>query len=194
MKPICQFGFPCVHELYDDGGDPFCGYPFSKVDLPKTEEDMEKMSSGLLCDFWYDDCPINENVSISKHIKKMLDGLCWWCGGSGETYSLDGRKDLLLCDRSFIWTTCPECGGDGLKTKDQIRREEEAVNALNQRTAEKNVLMRTDCDYCVHAWIKRSTRWEPEDSGCDLEHEMTQDECDLAEVGKCPYFSVIEEA
>ena len=31
-------------------------------------------------------------------------------------------------------------------------------------------------------------------SGCDLEHEMTQDECDLAEVGKCPYFSVIEEA
>jgi len=93
-----------------------------------------------------------------------------------------------LCDRSFIWTTCPECGGDGLKTKDQIRREEE------EHRAENNVLMRTDCDYCVHAWIKRSTRWEPEDSGCDLEHEMTQDECDLAEVGKCPYFSVIEEA
>ena len=52
----------------------------------------------------------------------------------------------------------------------------------------------TDCAYCVHAWIKHSTRWEPEDSGCDLEHEMTQDEADLAEVGKCPYFSVIEEA
>ena len=53
--------------------------------------------------------------------------------------------------------------------------------------------MRTECDYCVHAWTKRSTRWEPEDSGCDLEYEMTQDECDLAEVGRCPYFSVIEE-
>lgn len=125
MKPLCQYGFPCVHELYDVDGDPFCGYPFSKVDLPKTEEDVEKMSSGLLCDFWYDDCPINENVSISKHIKKMLDGLCWECEGSGEGYILDDRKDLLLCDRSLIWTTCPECGGDGLKTKDQIRREEE---------------------------------------------------------------------
>ena len=32
------------------------------------------------------------------------------------------------------------------------------------------------------------------EEGCDLEQEMTQDECDLAEVGKCPYFSVIEEA
>lgn len=42
MKPLCQYGFPCVHELYDDDGDLLCGYPFSKVDLPKTEEDMEK--------------------------------------------------------------------------------------------------------------------------------------------------------
>ena len=79
------------------------------------------------------------SVSISKHIEKMLDGLCWACEGSGETYGLDDRKDLLLCDRSFIWTTCPKCGGDGLKTKDQIRREEEAVNALNQRLAEKGM-------------------------------------------------------
>jgi len=78
-----------------------------------------------------------------------------------------------LCDRSFIWTTCPECGGDGLKTKDQIRREEEAVNALNQRTAEKNVLMRIDCDNYEHAWIKHSTRWESEDSGCDLENQAS---------------------
>lgn len=32
------------------------------------------------------------------------------------------------------------------------------------------------------------------EEGCYLEQEMTQDECDLAEVKKCPYFSVIEEA
>jgi len=56
-----------------------------------------------------------------------------------------------------------------------------------------NEEMCRDCYYCVHAWTKYSTRWEPEDSGCDLEQEMTQDECDLAEVGKCPYFSVLEE-
>ncbi|MPM59653.1 hypothetical protein SDC9_106499 [bioreactor metagenome] len=54
--------------------------------------------------------------------------------------------------------------------------------------------MQTDCGNCEHAWIKCSTGWEPEDSGCNLEDEMTQDECDLAEVGKCPYFSAIEEA
>jgi len=50
----------------------------------------------------------------------------------------------------------------------------------------------SQCWTCAHAWSKPATRWEPEDSGCDLEHEMTQDECDLAEVGKCPYFSAIE--
>lgn len=141
MRPLCQFGFPCVHELYDDNGVPFCGYPFSKVNLPKTEEDMEKMSSGLLCDFWYDDCPINENVTISKHIKKMLDGLCWWCGGLGETYILDDRKDFLLCDRSLIWTTCPECGGDGLKSASQARREAEMADAVRRREKEKDEIM-----------------------------------------------------
>ena len=55
--------------------------------------------------------------------------------------------------------------------------------------------IRTDCDYCKHAWAMRATRWSPEYDGCDLEGEMSQDECDLAEVGKCPYFAeaVIED-
>lgn len=135
MRPLCQYGFPCVHELYDDDGDSLCGYPFSKVDLPKTEEDMEKMSSGLLCDFWYDDCPINKDIKISNQIEKMLDNLCWSCEGAGRIWGPldeDGELTELIC---------PDCEGDGLKSASQARREAEMADAVRRREKEKDEIM-----------------------------------------------------
>lgn len=131
MKPLCQYGFPCEHLRYNDDGEDICLFPFSIDRPPITKEDWDAMSDTILSDEFYDNCPINKDITISKHIRKMLDNLCWACEGTGKIWScLDESGDMNEIP-------CPECKGDGLKTKYQAIREKEAVDVVIRRNLDK---------------------------------------------------------
>ena len=135
MKPLCQYGFPCEHLRYNDDGEDICLFPFSIDRPPITKEDWDAMSDTILSDEFYDNCPINKDITISKHIRKMLDNLCWSCEGAGRIWGPldeDGELTELIC---------PDCEGDGLKSASQARREAEMADAVRRREKEKDEIM-----------------------------------------------------
>jgi len=103
-RPICNYGFPCVHMFCDDDGDPFCGHPFTHAKHPDNEKDWENTSvTSLTCDMHISECPLN--LPIMRHIEDMMDTLCEKCYGSGKTYTPGFRSEHA----------CPECLGTGLE-------------------------------------------------------------------------------
>lgn len=132
MRPLCQYGFPCIHMMYDEDGDDICVHPFTNIEPPKTKRDWDKTSDTLLSDAIYYDCPINKDIKISNQIEKMLDNLCWSCEGAGRIWGPldeDGELTELIC---------PDCEGDGLKSASQARREAEMADAVRRREKEKD--------------------------------------------------------
>jgi hypothetical protein len=134
MHPLCQYGFHCTHEFYDEDGDSFCAYPFTHTKPPKKKKDWNQVSNALLCDQTFYDCPLNDEITIFSRIEKMFDCMCPMCDGTGKRqhyYEASGTSELLKCR---------DCDGTGNKTDKQREEEQEYYDKVMKRMEEKRAL------------------------------------------------------